>query len=222
MWGRIKIPKGDDLDLLSDHLKEWGFSVLWTEESENEWVIAFDGIEPVSQDIDWKEQSELHSPFYKNGVIEFEGLKLIAGHGFGDLSHPTTRLTLSLMKDLSGTVYDIGCGNGILAAAACHRGAKIVYAWDIDQGALELAKENSRLNQLNILFEPIKKADTVLINMIFSEQKEALKGVLADKIVSSGILKEERESYLDFMKNYRLIEEVEECGWLAFSFIKLK
>lgn len=222
MWGRIKIPKGNDLDSLSHQLQEWGFPVLWTEENENECIVIFDKIEPVSQDIDWQNQSEIHSPYFKEGLIEFEGLKLKAGNGFGDLSHPTTRLALSLMKNLSGNVYDLGCGNGILAAVAKIRGVNNVYAWDIDQEALELAKENSRLNNLNIRFEPLYQCDTILINMIFSEQKEALKGVFADKIISSGLLKEERSAYLEFMKDYKLIEEAEEGGWLAFSFIRLK
>ena len=222
MWGRIKIPKGEDLDFVASQLQEWGFPILWTEEGDDVWIITFDKIEPVSQEIDWQKQSEIHSPFYHEGFIEFEGLKLKAGNGFGDLSHPTTRLTLSLMNDLSGTVYDLGCGNGILACVATSRGVETVYAWDIDQEALELAKENSQLNHLNIRFEPLNQADTILLNMIFSEQKLALNGVFANKIISSGILKEQREDYLQFMKDYQLIEEIEEEGWLAFSFIKLK
>lgn len=222
MWGRIKIPKGDDLDLVASQLQEWGFPILWTEEGDDEWVITFDKVEPVSQEIDWQNQSEQHSPFYKDGFIAFEGLKLKTGNGFGDLSHPTTRLTLSLMKHLSGTVYDLGCGNGILACVAKKRGADTVFAWDIDQEALELAKENSRLNNLDIQFKPLNEAGTILVNMIFSEQKQALKGLTAEKIISSGILKEERESYLQFMNNYLLVDEIEEEGWLAFSFIKLK
>lgn len=222
MWAKIKIPKGDDLDQITSQLQDWGFPVLWTEEGDDEWVVVFDKIEPVSQDINWENQSELHSPYYYEGFIEFEGLKLKAGRGFGDLSHPTTRLTLSLMKDLSGTVYDLGCGNGILACVAKVRGSEEVFAWDIDQEALKLAKENAKLNNLDVHFEPILQANVILLNMIFSEQKNALVGISADKIISSGILKEERESYLHFMKDFSIVEEIEEEGWLAFSFIKLK
>lgn len=216
MWGKIKIPKGDDLEGVSSQLSEWGFPVLWTEEGEDEWVVVFDQIEPVSQEIDWQMQAEIHSPFYRDGFIEFEGLKLKAGNGFGDLSHPTTRLTLSLMQELQGAIYDLGCGNGILACVAKSRGAAQVFAWDIDPEALELSKENAVLNNLNIVFEPMKRIDTLLINMIFSEQKEALNGVSAQKVITSGILKEERSAYLQFMKGYRVVEEKEEAGWLAY------
>lgn len=98
--------------------------------------------------IDWEEQSRLHSPFYKNGQIEYplpngRTLCLQPGAAFGDCSHATTRLCLELLShsDLQ-ILIDIGTGNGVLALAALLLGAKAVIGVDIDMEALEMAKKN--------------------------------------------------------------------------------
>ena len=79
-----------------------------------------------------------------------EALKLKPGPGFGDLSHPSTRLVLKLMaKRIEGkAVLDVGCGSGILALAALSMGAASVCGIDIDQEALMHAEVNARLNDM--------------------------------------------------------------------------
>lgn len=115
--------------------------------------------EEVYHGIDWNEQWRLHAPSSYDGSslvnlkeFGFENGKLLlsAGPGFGDLSHPTTRLTLRLMSSyVNGALcIDIGCGSGILSIAALVAGAHHAIAIDIDNEALEHTKYNASLNSL--------------------------------------------------------------------------
>ena len=78
--------------------------------------------------------------------------------------------------DLSGNVVDLGCGTGRLAIGAALLGAKVT-GYEIDDGALELAKSYSKKNDLeiewiNLAIENInKKYDTVLMNPPFGSQR---------------------------------------------------
>jgi ribosomal protein L11 methyltransferase len=56
------------------------------------------------------------------------------GQAFGTGSHPSTRLTLSLLVELPvrGPLADWGCGSGILAVAAARLGFDPVLACDVD------------------------------------------------------------------------------------------
>jgi ribosomal protein L11 methyltransferase len=77
-------------------------------------------------------------------------LIITPGAGFGTGTHDTTRLCLQLVGEirdrLQGVrVLDFGSGSGILSIAAAKSGA-IVEAVEIDELAIENARENARLN----------------------------------------------------------------------------
>jgi ribosomal protein L11 methyltransferase len=82
-------------------------------------------------------------------------LLLDPGVAFGTGAHPTTQLCLeSLEMRLADqpentTLADIGCGSGILSIGALLLGAHRVYAADIDDLAVESARSNRDLNQLD-------------------------------------------------------------------------
>ena len=82
-------------------------------------------------------------------------LRLDPGVAFGTGAHPTTQLCLeSLEMRLADqpentTLADIGCGSGILSIGALLLGAHRVYAADIDDLAVESARSNRDLNQLD-------------------------------------------------------------------------
>ena len=108
----------------------------------------------------WEKQWELFAPNFKNGKAHIdltpygcpEILQLYPGPGFGDLSHPTTRIVLELMQPYiqNHAVLDIGCGSGILSLAAAAMGASEVYGYDIDPEAVEHAKKNATLYTNNL------------------------------------------------------------------------
>lgn len=80
-------------------------------------------------------------------------LELEPGRAFGTGLHETTRLVARAMKEhasaLSGaTVFDIGCGSGILALIALTLGAGRAVAVDIDPDAVAVTKENADRNGL--------------------------------------------------------------------------
>ncbi len=183
--------------------------------------------------VDWEEQWALFAPNFREGFAHVElgkeaPLKLKAGPGFGDLSHPTTRLCLdSLKRNIrqDDTVLDIGCGSGILSLAAAQLGAKSVFGLDIDPEAIQHARENQKANQLKAQFGhklPLTFRPTlILMNMIQSEQKVAWSyDFPSARVITSGILSSQRSDYLSLttLWGWTLLEESEEDSWLSFLF----
>jgi ribosomal protein L11 methyltransferase len=87
-------------------------------------------------------------PTTKAGVL---ALPQIASSAFGDGSHPTTRLCAGAVDFLVRQnprirVLDVGTGSGILARIARARGARECAGTDIDEAALEIARENASLD----------------------------------------------------------------------------
>jgi ribosomal protein L11 methyltransferase len=197
-------------------------------------------------EINWAEEWNTFSPYFKDGVavvplsdfslLSQEELTLIPGPGFGDLSHPTTRLSLKLLAKYTQnkTLIDLGCGSGILGLAALKWGADFVYALDIDPEALKHTEENALLNKvedrlLTYLSLPIKTSPSpslLVINMTFAEQKQAIASLpfYPSTWITSGILKEQKEKYLFWIREFGM--EIEECfeedGWIACVLTKLK
>jgi ribosomal protein L11 methyltransferase len=79
-----------------------------------------------------------------------EVLVLDARGAFGSGRHPTTRMVLERLVELSParSVLDVGTGTGILALAALRLGAERVVATDVDPTALQRARANAELNGL--------------------------------------------------------------------------
>ncbi len=73
---------------------------------------------------------------------------------FGTGHHATTYLMLQEQLRLSHTkkrVMDAGCGTGILSVMAKQRGASPVLAFDIDEWAVNNARENLALNDCTVV-----------------------------------------------------------------------
>ena len=110
----------------------------------------------------------------KDGELVVE---LDPGMAFGTGEHETTRMCIQALEKYvqkDSTVFDVGCGSGILAIAAAKLGAKLAVGVDLDPVAVESAKENVGFNNIdNIeilhgnLIEVIDgKADIVVANII--------------------------------------------------------
>lgn len=80
------------------------------------------------------------------------------GMAFGTGQHPSTQLSLRLLEGTlrpGDHVLDVGTGSGILAIAAAKLGAGAVRAVDIDETAVEAARENAVRNDITCAGEPI-------------------------------------------------------------------
>ena len=93
--------------------------------------------------------------------------------------------------DLSGKVVDLGCGTGRLAIGAALLGAEVT-GYEIDNDALELAKNYSKEHNLdikwvNLAIENIdKKYDTVIMNPPFGSQRPGADRAFLEKSLEIG------------------------------------
>lgn len=189
--------------------------------------------------IDWHEQWKLHAPGYRDGHVPIQfptgTLKLIPGPGFGDLSHPTTRLMLKVMqgKVKDKHVIDIGCGSGILSLSALFLGAYSAIGIDIDPDAISHSQKNAKINRLEAKasFEladdrfTCKNPFIIVMNMISSEQEVVFKSHSqllnqSAELIVSGIINEEKEVYINKLiaMGWIVVQMKKEMGWCAFYF----
>ena len=176
--------------------------------------------------VDWHEQWALFAQDFHHGkahisLVPYNSphtLRLLPGPGFGDLSHPTTQLMLTLMHPhiLNQPILDIGTGSGILTLAALLLGARSAIGIDIDSSALSHARANARLNNLKPHFsltlpKTLPPQNILLLNMIFPEQKIVNPPTLnphAKLWIVSGILAEQKQTYL---------QQADQWGWTPVS-----
>ncbi len=81
-----------------------------------------------------------------------------------------------MQGDLEGTVFDLGCGTGMLAIGAKILGAEKVVGFDVDDKALEVAGKNAAKLGVDVEFQNKDiigvegHADTVVMNPPFGAQ----------------------------------------------------
>ena len=105
-------------------------------------------------------------------------IEIDPGMAFGTGIHASTRFCLRFVDQyVKGGEYivDAGCGSGILSIGAAKLGASSIFAMDIDDVAVKVARENILLNGLQDIIEVqegdivevlhIKKADMILANI---------------------------------------------------------
>ncbi len=89
-------------------------------------------------------------PEPSDGVV----VTLDPGLAFGTGKHETTRACLQYIDEAAGetpqSFLDMGCGSGILSIAAAKLGYRPVAGFDIDEEAVEAAKENAARNQVAV------------------------------------------------------------------------
>jgi ribosomal protein L11 methylase PrmA len=81
-------------------------------------------------------------------------------HVFGSGGHATTAGCLTLLCELDAplSVLDLGCGSGVLAVCAAMLGHGPVRAYDNDPLAVDAARQNARLNGVDV---SVQVADVV-------------------------------------------------------------
>ena len=129
-------------------------------------------------------------------------IRIEPGMAFGTGTHETTRLCLKAIEKYyrGGSFLDVGTGTGILAIAAAKMFSDArVEAVDNDADAVEIARENARLNGVGnqIIFragsveEQTASADLVCANLtapVIVDLLPLLLGATCGRLVLSGIL----------------------------------
>ncbi|MEX2144284.1 MAG: 50S ribosomal protein L11 methyltransferase [Anaerolineales bacterium] len=132
-----------------------------------------------------------------------EIVRIEPGMAFGTGVHPTTQLSLQLVENYvraGDSVIDLGCGSAILAIAAAKLGASALVALDIDAQALDNARHNAKLNDVELeigvgslaelqsgLFS-LRQADVVVANILAPVLVRLLAQGLAQLLVKGGVL----------------------------------
>ena len=160
---------------------------------------------------------------------------------FGTGQHASTRLCIEALQKYikkHDTVFDIGCGSGILSVISLLLGAKNVLAIDIDPvSAITATKENAKINNINPKSLIVKSVD-ILTDYKFQKSLEQfdfiVANIVADVIIelakivppflyrggifiSSGIVIERVDEVSEALKNNGLsiIERTDLDGWCS-------
>ncbi len=126
-----------------------GFPVetAWTEEEEVDWAARYQAsLNPLPMAGRF---TVLPAPDQTNPWPGRVPLRLFPGMAFGTGEHYTTSSSLAAMEAITpfpASVLDVGCGSGILSAAACLLGATRVVGCDVDGDACRVAAETAGLN----------------------------------------------------------------------------
>jgi ribosomal protein L11 methyltransferase len=157
-------------------------------------------------------------------------IRIEPGMAFGTGTHETTRLCLKAIERYfrGGSFLDVGTGTGILAIAAAKMFPDArVEGVDTDAAAVEIARENARLNGVSqidfragSIDEQTQSADLVCANLtapVIVDLLPALLGASCGRLVLSGIL----DSQVELVQS-RLLElgatgiELDQDGeWVA-------
>lgn len=105
-------------------------------------------------------------------------IEMDPGMAFGTGTHETTMMCVQQLEERiskESTVFDIGCGSGILSIVAAKLGAEKVIGVDLDEVAVNVAKKNVVENKVdgaveirhgNLMDVVKEKADIVVANII--------------------------------------------------------
>ena len=177
-----------------DWLAEWKKS--WQPVEVGRFIIAPPWIQPPL--ASGTEPLAVASGLKSDRVI----IRINPGMAFGTGTHETTRLCLKAIEKhfRGGSFLDVGCGTGILAIAAAKMFPDArIEACDTDADAIEIAKENARLNgavdriafRVGTVDEQTSSADLVCANLtatVIVDFLPSLLGVTCGRLMLSGIL----------------------------------
>lgn len=154
---------------------------------------------------------------------------------FGTGTHETTSMCMEYVEDDDFTdkkILDIGCGTGILAILSSKLNAKKIMACDIDELAIESAKENSVINHTeNIevfysdLFSKVDgKFDVIFANIL----SEILVVMISDvdkyleeggRMILSGIVEGREKIVEDALEEhgFKVVDKIKKNEWYLIT-----
>ena len=120
-------------------------------------------------------------------------IELDPGMAFGTGSHPTTRLCLEWLCEAvvpGCSVLDYGCGSGILGIAAAKLGAGEVLGIDIDEKAVDAARDNAARNHADMRLQhsavPLGDAFDLVVANILTNPLCVLAPAIAARVAPGG------------------------------------
>lgn len=162
-------------------------------------------------------------------------VKLDPGMAFGTGSHESTFMCLSLLNEIEvkdKTVIDVGTGSGILGIASAVMGARSVEAYDIDDIAVDAARENASLNDIakvfsadnaNLIDKTNNKFDIALANItadILIDLSKSISEYLNKngKLIISGVIVTRKDSVINAFKSrgFSVVKEMAMNDWRAY------
>lgn len=164
------------------------------------------------------------------------------GMAFGTGTHETTQLCVAAMEECiqqGDTVFDIGCGTGILSIIAVRLGCEKVIGVDLDPVAVAVAKENIVLNHTDDRIEiregnlvdvlnPNEQADVIVANILAEAVVALTESILpflksGGLFISSGIITDRLEMVLDALKKQGFsVKKVDTLGdWHSVTAVLL-
>ncbi len=181
----VEQTKSDILESM-EALKSFGIDIGLAE-------IASKEIFPSDWENEWKKYFKpfrlgeriVIKPTWETFELEPNDLliEIDPGNAFGSGTHETTSMCIEMIEKYmtpTDTVVDVGCGSGILAIAAGKLGSKDIIAVDIDENAVNTAKENVALNGLSEVTD-VRHGD--LISVIPEKADLVVANIIADIIV---------------------------------------
>lgn len=128
----------------------------------------------------WETYDDIHED---DIVVKIESVM-----AFGTGTHETTKLCIGQLKKYiqpGQSVFDVGCGSGILSIIAVYLGAGYVHGLDIDPQAIASSKENAEANGFDEERIDFSTGNLLAGNVIGAGEEEKEKIVRAS--IGSGV-----------------------------------
>lgn len=155
------------------------------------------------------------------------------GNAFGTGDHPTTLACLGAIDRLAGEVrscLDLGCGSGVLALAAASLGLR-AEGVDIDPQAVESARENAQLNEMEVNFSTtsaqnlVGPYDLVVANLfaeVLVELADELVRLTGQHLVLAGVLADRADKVIDRLSPpLALSAAIRDGDWVSLHFKRI-
>lgn len=158
-------------------------------------------------------------------------IRLDPGRSFGTGAHPSTRLILELIQELTvagARVLDVGCGSGILSVAAALLGSGPVTAVDVEEAAIPTTLFNAHQNGIVVAVStmPIEEVDgeyDLVVANILAPVLIALAPAIAARLAPdgtlllSGLIETQRDRVVAAYPNMRVTVERREPPWIGLA-----
>lgn len=198
----------------------------------NEWKKYYKPFR-IGKHLVIKPSWEDYSPEPDDIIVELD-----PGMAFGTGSHETTRMCMEMLQKYircGSTVFDIGCGSGILSIVSSKLGAGNVTGVDIDEVAVNASIENVQISGVNNvkikhgrLLEGVDgRADVIVANIIADviiSLADSVPSFLNDGgiFICSGIISERLDDVKQALSknNFKLLEIETKGDWAAVASVK--